>query len=140
MGASAPIIVTMAAKSESKSWKKLKGRLPSGHIMRVENPALPGTPDVNLCINGVEFWCELKHVHELPKQAETPVFRGCLKPEQILWHRLRHRAKGKSYIVGYVEESDEFYIIPGEYAPEFNTFPMARLKELNLRLEDLWAS
>lgn len=128
----------MPAKPESRFWKRLKKQLPEGHIVRVENPANPGTPDVNMCVQGVECWPELKQVKSLPKRPETPVFTGCLKPEQVLWHKLRSRAGGKSYIIGYVEESDKFYVIPGSLAPEFNSMTLKELETHNLPLDALW--
>jgi hypothetical protein len=128
------------SKPETLFWKKLKKRLPSGHIIRVENPAHPGTPDINGCIRGVEIWMELKQVPALPKRDTTPVFTGALRPEQVLWHTLRWKAGGRSYIVAYVEEQDLIYTIEGEYAKEFNDMPKARLDELNLPLETVWIS
>lgn len=106
--------------------------------MRVENPANPGTPDVNVVVQGVERWIELKQVPELPQRSTTPVFTGCLKHEQIVWHLLRHRAQGRSWIIGYVEKEDLIYVISGEYAKEFNSMSRSRLEELTLVIEDLW--
>lgn len=106
----------------------------------MENPAHPGTPDVNGCIQGVEIWMELKQEKALPKRGETPVFTGALRPEQILWHTLRWKAGGRSYIVAYVEDSNLTYTIEGQYASEFNSMPKARLDELNLPLETIWTS
>lgn len=126
------------AKPESLFWRKLKKKLPPGHIIRVENPAHPGTPDVNLCVNGVESWPELKQVKAFPKREDTPVFTGALRPDQILWHFLRSRAGGRSYIVAYVEEADVIYVIEGKHSKEFNSMPRARLDELTLPLEAIW--
>lgn len=83
---------------------------------------------------------ELKQVPALPKRESTPVFTGSLRPEQVLWHTLRWKAGGRSYIVAYVEEQDLIYTIEGEYAKEFNDMPKARLDELNLPLETVWIS
>lgn len=128
------------AKPETLFWKKLKKMLPSGHIVRVENPAHPGTPDLNVCIQGVEIWMELKQEKSLPKRETTPVFTGALRPDQILWHTLRHRAGGRSYIVAYVEDLNLIYTIEGKHAREFNSMPKAQLDELNLPLETVWTS
>ena len=128
------------AKPETLFWKRLKKVLPSGHIIRVENPAHPGTPDINGCIQGVEIWMELKQEKALPKRGATPVFTGALRPEQILWHTLRWKAGGRSYIVAYVEDSNLIYTIEGQHAREFNDMPKARLDELNLPLETVWKS
>jgi hypothetical protein len=129
----------MVAKRESAVWRSLRKKLPAGHIVRVENPALPGTPDVNAFITGgQEFWAELKQVPSAPKRPDTPVFTGCLRADQILWHVLRQRAKGRSYIVGYVGDLDELFIIHGSLAEQFNGFTLKELREKTLKLEDMW--
>jgi Holliday junction resolvase len=45
--------------TESDFWLQCKANLP-GHMVRIENVAGIGTPDVNACHNGVECWLELK--------------------------------------------------------------------------------
>lgn len=129
-------------KPESRFWKKLKKKLPQGmsaHIIRVENPAHPGTPDVNMCVGGVEVWPELKRVPALPARPETPVFTGVMRAEQRLWHVERSKAGGRSYLVGYVEKEDIIYVIPGKYVMEFEKMSKERLDELNLPLEAMWS-
>ena len=128
----------MPANPESRFWKRLKKLFERGHIVRVENPANPGTPDVNACIGGVEFWSEQKQVPKLPKMPSTPVFTGCLKPEQELWHVLRNRSGGRTFICGYVQESDEIFVIPGNLAPEFNSMTIQQLRDFTLKVEDMW--
>lgn len=127
------------AKPESLFWRRLKKSFPiDAHLMRVENPAHPGTPDVNCCYNGIEFWPELKQTSSLPKRKDTPVFAGALRPEQIVWHTLRSKAQGRSYIVAEVKEAKRVFVIPGKYAREFNDMPLERLEELTLTVEDMW--
>ena len=123
---------------ETKFSKDFRSKLPKGHILRVENPAGPGTPDLNLCIRGVESWVEFKRVKKLPKSPQTPVFTGCLEPHQVLWHFNRSRAGGRSYIAGHVELEGLTYLIPGEYSREFNDMTRERLDELTVPLEELW--
>ena len=60
---------------ESQFWALVKGKLP-GHVERVENALTRGTPDVNMCVEGTEFWLELK-VLDTKGQCE-------LRPEQYL--------------------------------------------------------
>lgn len=129
-------------KPETIFWKKLRKKLPRGshaHIIRVENPAHPGTPDVNMCINGVEVWPELKRVKDFPKGEDTPVFTGVMRAEQRLWHKERSKAGGRSYLVGLVESEEVIYVIPGSYIMEFEKMSRKRLDELNLPLEAMWA-
>lgn len=130
----------MSSNPETRFGKRLRKKLPPGHDIRVENPACPGTPDFNDCINGVEFWVEFKQVKFMPKRAETPVFTGCLRPEQIVWLYKRSRVGGRCYIAGYVEDLDITYIIPGKHAREFNAMTRSELDELNIPLESLWDS
>lgn len=128
----------MAANPETRFGKRIRGKLPSGHDIRVENPACPGTPDLNGCISGVEFWIEFKQVKSMPKRPDTPVFKGCLRPEQVVWLYKRSRVGGRCFIVAYVEDVDIYYVIPGKYAREFNEMSRARLDELTIPLEDIW--
>ena len=50
----------MAKGPEAKLWQDVKKALKDAHLVRIENKACPGVPDVNGCYNGVEFWIELK--------------------------------------------------------------------------------
>ena len=126
---------------ETTASKKFRKKLPKGtDQVRVENPANPGTPDLNCCYRGVEFWIEFKQVKELPKKADTPVFTGCLKPHQALWAMLRTRAGGRCSVVGYVESINEFFIIPGKMAMEFNSMTINQLRKETISLEEMWVT
>ena len=50
----------MAKGPEAKLWQDVKKALKDAHLVRIENKACPGVPDVNGCYDGVEFWIELK--------------------------------------------------------------------------------
>lgn len=128
----------MAANPETRFSKRFRKLLPKGHQVRVENPAHPGTPDYNDCIEGVEFWLEFKQTKAMPKRPETPVFRDALRPEQVVWLYLRARAGGRCFIVAYVEDVDIIYIIPGIHAKEFNDFTRSQLDSLTVELEAIW--
>ena len=126
---------------ETSASRKFRKKLPpQTHQVRVENPANPGTPDLNCCLDGIEFWIEFKQVKTLPKRLETPVFTGCLEPHQALWAKLRTRAGGRSYVVGYVEEVNEFFIIPGKMATEFNSMTIDQLRKETISLEEMWTT
>ena len=126
---------------ETRFSKRIRKLLPSGgHQVRVENPAHPGTPDYNDCIEGVEIWLEFKQTPSFPARPDTPVFgKKGLRPDQVVWHVKRARAGGRSYIVALVEESDVFYVIEGKHAREFNDMTRAELDSLTLPLEVVWA-
>src|SRR5690348_11902747 len=130
----------MASNPETRFGKRFRKKLKYGHDIRVENPACPGTPDLNDCINGVEFWVEFKQTKEMPKLPDTPVFRGALRPEQVLWLYKRASVGGRCYIAAYVEDLDITYIIPGKHAREFNSMNRAQLDSLNITMEAMWTS
>ena len=125
-------------KPETRFSKSFRKKLPSAHDVRVENSVGPGTPDLNYCINGVEGWIEFKQVPSLPKREDTPVFTGCLKPEQVLWHIKRTFHGGRSYIVAAVVEEGLQFVVPGALAKEFNSMTLKRLQEVNLPPEAIW--
>lgn len=129
------------ANPESLASRKFRKKLPQGtHQVRVENPANPGTPDLNCCYQGVEFWIEFKQVKGVPKREITPVFTNCLEPHQALWAMLRSRAGGRCTVVGYVESLDEFFIIPGKMAMEFNSMTIQQLRKETISLEEMWVT
>ena len=53
----------------------------------VENPAYPGTPDINY----VGGWLELKWIEDWPKRATTPVVIPHFTPQQRVWAIRRSR-------------------------------------------------
>lgn len=110
-----------------------------GHDIRVENPACPGTPDINACISGVEFWAETKRVPALPKLASTPVFRGVMRADQKLWLHERSESGGRCYIVAFVEAEELTYVIPGKYAYEFESMTKTQLDAINLPIHAMWS-
>ncbi len=116
--------------AESRFWKSLKKRIP-GHVMRVENSCMPGTPDVNICQSGRDFWVELKDKDSFPKRPTTRVFGDeGLRPDQILWIKTRVRAGGEVYILGKVE--DAIFCLHGQEAERFNDFTREELEARNL--------
>ena len=58
---------------------------PMATLERIENSANTGTPDINGCCDGIEFWIESKVL------STTGTF--VCQPTQLPWH-LRRRAKG----------------------------------------------
>lgn len=68
--------------------------------MRCENAVAIGVPDLNACIDGQEFWVELKcpkaHVRE-----STPVFGGSHKISamQLSWFRRQSAAGGLGFVM-----------------------------------------
>ena len=61
----------------------------------VENPALPGTPDVNY----VEGWIELKWIRTWPKGGDTVVRLDHYTRQQRVWAFRRRRAGGQAWLL-----------------------------------------
>jgi hypothetical protein len=61
----------------------------------VENPARPGTPDVNY----VEGWIELKWLRSWPKRPETVILIDHYTTQQRLWAYKRRKAGGQSWFL-----------------------------------------
>lgn len=85
--------------------------------MRVENPALPGTADVNWLGTSRkltrEGWIELKHVDKWPVRGgalQIPHFT----PQQRLWLTKRWRFGGRAYML--LRVGQEWLLLPGDCA------------------------
>lgn len=78
---------------ESELWihlNQLQKTKNNWHLMRIESNTINGIPDVNGCINGVDFWLELK----------SKEIKNCgLSKHQINWHTDRLAAGGKVFIL-----------------------------------------
>lgn len=103
---------------ESSLWKMLKGHMPSSwDVQRIETGSTGrGIPDVNVCVDGHEFWIELKVVQG--RRVE-------LSPEQVAWHYRRTRAGGRTWILArdkadgvWKGKYDRLYLWSGDKAPE----------------------
>lgn len=78
--------------------------------MAVENPALPGTPDVNY----IEGWIELKWLRAWPKRPDTVVRIEHFTKQQRVWHFRRRRAGGQSWFLLQVRR--EWLLLDGAIA------------------------
>jgi len=77
--------------SERDMRSRVVGALRTLDAISVENPAYPGTPDVNY----VEGWVELKWLRDWPSKAETPVAFDHFTQQQKVWLIKRSRARGR---------------------------------------------
>lgn len=106
---------------ETRLWEWLRNGLRSyGHLVRVENLVVEGTPDVNYAISGCEGWIELKSTAALPARAKTAVFGSAynLSPAQIEWIVQRCRARGTVFILARAAQT--VWLVPGHHATCFN--------------------
>lgn len=99
--------------SESNMRTKLIGALRLLDAISVENPAGPGTPDVNF-IGG---WLECKWLRAWPKRPETPVrLDHPLLPQQKAWLRRRIRRGGSAWVM--LQCGREWFLFDGNTASD----------------------
>lgn len=91
---------------------------PFGRMVRVENPADPGTPDVAYVLwhrgRTAQGWCELKRIDEWPKRPETPV--RLAEPERVrvqaIWQDQWEKAGGRATTLLRVGRESFFFLPP----------------------------
>ena len=120
-------------KTERQLWKKLKDETPSISWIRIENWALPGTPDLlGYNVNGTFFTVELKLTNRYSVR---------LSPHQISFH-VRHK-KNTFILVACAPKLGNFRLYPGSLILELNHSglkldPLAQgLRACALKLESL---
>ena len=120
-------------KNERQLWKKLKDETPSISWIRIENWALPGTPDLlGYNTNGTFFTVELK---------VTKGYSVRLSPHQISFH-VRHK-KNTFILVACAPKLGHFRLYPGSRILELvdsglKLDPLAQgLRACALKLESL---
>ena len=97
-------------KNERQLWKKLKDETPEISWIRIENWALPGTPDLlGYNNNGTFFTVELKY---------TKIHSVRLSPHQISFH-LKHPKK-TFILVSCSRKLGHFRLYPGSLILELN--------------------
>jgi hypothetical protein len=84
--------------NETDFWTAARAKLraPGDRLDRVENAVQAGMPDVNGCLEGTDFWMELKCPH-VPKRAESPLMGGRsheFLETQIAWFARQRKAGG----------------------------------------------
>ena len=104
--------------SESLAYKWLKNSvlLPRDRVDRLENIVVSGMPDISVCIEGAEFWIEIKAPKE-PKKESTPLFGSNHKfsQEQKNWFLRQRDAGGLAYGLIY---SDKHIVLIGSATVE----------------------
>ncbi len=79
----------------------------------VENPAQPGTPDVNF----VEGWIELKKLNAWPRDKMAIVKCEHFTPQQRNWLSLRHRKGGNVWLL--LQVKNEWLLLKGVDAAQW---------------------
>lgn len=108
---------------ESSLWNWLKDHLPElrplkHDVQRIENAVATGTPDVEGCIDGETFWCELKVAY--PMFGDR--WRVKITTSQVRRALRRERAGGRSWVLvrccGETWRQNRHYLIAGKDAEE----------------------
>jgi hypothetical protein len=86
---------------------------------RIENVLVDGMPDTNVCIDGNEFWVELKAPTE-PKRASTPLFGSNHRvlQSQKNWMLRQYKAGGKAFFL--IATDKRWMLLPGHLADVMN--------------------
>lgn len=77
-------------KESTHVYELLRRNMPEVHWQRIENVAGTGVPDVNGCLDGIEFWIECK----IGKAGSFEI-----RPDQIAWHTKRVNKGGRCFVV-----------------------------------------
>ena len=98
--------------SEQKFRNRVIRELRPLDAVSVENPAFPGTPDVNY----IEGWVELKWLRAWPADANTPVRLEHYTQQQRVWATRRRHRGGRCFLLLQVQ--DEYLLFDGRTAAE----------------------
>lgn len=126
--------------SEAALWKALRSRLSKhGEMYRVENPIIPGTPDVHYALRvdncpGMrgQGWIELKYTPSLPARETTPVRYGW-RPGQRAFLGRYWDLGGHAYVLAQVGR--EYLLHSGIAAAELGvgvSMTMNQLREISM--------
>lgn len=102
--------------SESGMRSKVVSLLTNLDAIAVENPALPGTPDVNYA----EGWIELKWLRNWPKQEETIVTLDHYTQQQRVFAVKRRMRKGQCFFL--LQCKREWLLLDGAIAAKVVNF------------------
>lgn len=119
--------------SESTLWDTMRDGTPAsaGDMKRVENMCDLGTPDVSVCLWGMEGWVELKFLRNPPIRPTTPVRLAHWTEHQIKWVSDRYAAGGRVMILLQIGEGlrRRFYALdPPGAVRILNREPISQLR------------
>lgn len=116
--------------SERTQWKTVRQALRGLHPIRVENPALPGTPDVNF----IEGWIELKWRRTWPARSDTVVEFDHFTPRQRAWLTERAHNGGRVWVL--VQIARDWLLFDGAVGAAF--VGRAAREDLEKAAEKVW--
>ena len=114
--------------SESADYKAFKNHVitPRDRLDRIENCMIPGMPDTNICIDGVESWIELKSPKE-PKRSTTNLFGSNhpLSQDQMNWLLRQRNARGRAHVL--IVTDARWLLIDGKHGDVINDLTVTEL-------------
>ena len=115
----------MSEKNTYNLFKKgIEGK--AVRIDRIENVRVDGMPDVNVCVEGIESWIEIKSPKE-PVRINTPLFGSNhkLSQSQLNWFMRQAQAGGKAFIL--IRSDKRMLLVKGVYADEINSLTATQI-------------
>lgn len=112
------------AGPEAAAWVDMAGTFrtfdPECHLTRIENAVASGTPDVNCCLAGIEFWAELKGMRQWKNVSDDHLFTldHELRESQRRWLKARWAAGGSCWVILGVRDPVQWLIWDGATAAE----------------------
>jgi hypothetical protein len=116
--------------SESAMRSRVVKGLRALDAVAVENPARPGTPDVNY----IEGWIELKQLPRWPAKRDTVVKCSHFRTGQRIWIKRRARAGGQVHVL--LQVGSDWLLLPGAWAAQ--NLGRVSLVELIENAERVW--
>lgn len=119
------------SETSAHKWLKKSVFHSSDRFSRIENIVGDGTPDVNCCIQGNEFWLETKSPRE-PKKPGTPLFGSNHKfsQEQKNWFLAQRNAKGKGGLFIYTDKN--IFLVKQEFVDCINEMTVDEIRSAAL--------
>lgn len=109
----------MARRPERNFYEQLRRNLPKTELrldlVRVENTAGTGTPDVNYCIEGIEGWAELKAWERVRLSGRFTI--PALREDQTAWLSRRGRVGGRAHLLCKINK--DVVLFDGRLTPAF---------------------
>jgi len=96
--------------SERNMRQSLVKQMKKVHAISVENPAFPGTPDINTSVG----WLELKELDEWPRREGTIVRIEHFTQQQRVWLLKRWKVSNSSWLL--LKVKNEWLLFSGDVA------------------------
>ena len=121
----------MSKGPEANFWNSMRASRPKDAlVMRIENRAGGGIPDVHVLWKALPFWVELKVL----KNSGVN-----LSPHQVAWHTAYWARGGLSFFLVKSPASGYIHLFEGSEAVDLATKPMTEVRGSMFRgIDDVW--